>query len=50
MIYLILDHFYGEHGHYGYENPLFRAIVATLLSFVVVWLAAPKAIRLLMKG
>jgi phospho-N-acetylmuramoyl-pentapeptide-transferase len=49
LIYVILDHFYGKQGHYGYENALFRAIIAVLLSFTVVWLCAPRVIRLLIK-
>jgi phospho-N-acetylmuramoyl-pentapeptide-transferase len=34
---------------YAYESPLFRATIALLLSFALVWLLAPRVIRTLVK-
>jgi phospho-N-acetylmuramoyl-pentapeptide-transferase len=36
-------------GNYGYQNPLFRATIAILLSYAIVWLTAPRIIRLLIR-
>lgn len=47
MIYHLLQYWLGSQGHYGYENPLFRGTVAILVSFLIVWLAGPRVIRLL---
>ena len=54
MIYLLLRYFtekgfFGLEGHYGYENPLFRATAAILLSFAVVWSLGPYVIRVLVR-
>ena len=54
MIYLLLRYFtqegfFGLEGHYGYENPLFRATAAILLSFGVVWSLGPFVIRVLVR-
>jgi phospho-N-acetylmuramoyl-pentapeptide-transferase len=47
LIYHLLQYWLGSQGHYGYENPLFRGTVAVLVSFLIVWLAGPRFIRLL---
>lgn len=47
MIYHLLQHFLSPHGHYGYENPLFRAVIAVMVAFFIVWIMGPKVIRLL---
>lgn len=47
MIYHLLE--YLLEGHYGYENPLFRAVFAILVSFAVVWVFGPAVIRYLIK-
>lgn len=47
MIYLLLERYVG--GHYGYQNPLFRAVVAILVSFLFVWMMGPPVIRILVK-
>ncbi len=49
MIYHLLDYLLGGQGHYGYENPLFRAVFAILVSFAVVWLFGPAVIRYLIR-
>lgn len=36
-------------GHYFYESALFRAAMAILLAFLVVWALAPRVIRILVK-
>src|ERR1043166_9122980 len=36
-------------GNYFYQNPLFRAIIAILLAFAIVWLFGPRFIRLLIR-
>jgi len=43
VIYLLLQRLI--QGHYGYENPLFRATIAILISFLVVVLLGPRVIR-----
>jgi phospho-N-acetylmuramoyl-pentapeptide-transferase len=45
VIYHLLDYLFP--GNYGYQNPLFRAILAVLLAFVLVWLPGPRFIRML---
>lgn len=47
MIYHLLKHFLSPHGHYGYENPLFRGVIAVMVGFLIVWLMGPRVIRLL---
>jgi len=52
VIYHLLQFFvekryFGLEGHYGYENPLFRATIAILVAFLVVLMLGPRAIRLL---
>ncbi|MFQ5428943.1 MAG: phospho-N-acetylmuramoyl-pentapeptide-transferase [Phycisphaerae bacterium] len=47
MIYHLLKHLIK--GHYGYENPLFRATVAILVAFLVVWTLGPSVIRWLIR-
>lgn len=43
-----LQRFLGLQGrHYAYENPLFRATIAILFAFLLVWLFAPRFIRFL---
>ncbi len=49
MLYHLLEYVLGPHGHYGYENSLFRAIIAVLLAFFIVWLLGPRVIRLLIQ-
>ena len=47
MLYHLLR--YLLEGHYAYENPLFRATLAILVAFGVVWLAGPWVIRVLVR-
>lgn len=49
MIFHLLQHYFSERGHYGYENPLFRGIVAVLFAFFLVWLLGPRVIRMLIR-
>lgn len=46
MIYHLLEYLFP--GNYGYQNPLFRAILAMLLAFFVVWALGPRFIRALL--
>lgn len=48
MLYHILEMLFPGR-HYAYENPLFRATVAILLGFLTALIAAPPAIRALVK-
>jgi phospho-N-acetylmuramoyl-pentapeptide-transferase len=45
VIYHLLKYYFP--GNYGYQNPLLRGMVAVLLGFLVVWLMAPRVIRML---
>ncbi len=47
MLYHLLQHYI--QGHYAYENPLFRGIVAALFCFMFVLLLMPRVIRQLMR-
>lgn len=46
MLYHLCD-FLLEGRPYGYQNPLFRAVLAILVAFIIVWLLAPRTIRYL---
>ena len=47
--YFVEQGYFGLEGHYGYENPLFRATAAILLAFLVVWGLGPRVIRFLIR-
>jgi len=49
VIYHLLQELFGDQRHYGYENPLFRATLAILVSFLVVWAFGPRVIRYLVR-
>lgn len=53
MIYHILwslrESFTYKLGFYAYEDVMFRAVVAALLSFAIAWLSGPRIIRWLMR-
>ena len=48
MLYLLF-HWLTEGKPYAYSSPLFRATVAVMLGFVIVWLLAPPVIRMLVR-
>ncbi len=47
VLFHLLDHYF-EGANYFYQNPLFRAIIAILVAFLVVWMLGPRFIRALM--
>lgn len=47
MIYHLLNLFI--EGNYGYQNPLFRASVAILLGYFIVWMLGPIVVKMLIK-
>ncbi len=49
MLYHWLEHLNKDGLHYGYQNPLFRATVAILVAFFVVWAIGPFTIRALVR-
>ena len=49
MLYHLLEYMNEEGLHYGYQNPLFRATVAILVAFFVVWGFGPVTIRALVR-
>ncbi|RMF82902.1 MAG: phospho-N-acetylmuramoyl-pentapeptide-transferase [Planctomycetota bacterium] len=48
MLYLLFDWLL-EGAPYAYKSPLFRATIAVLLAFAIVWALAPGVIRLLVR-
>lgn len=48
MLYHLLDHLLGGRD-YAYQNALFRAWLAIIISFLVVWALGPRVIRLLVR-
>ncbi len=49
MLYELSDWWAGGNTDYAYGSPLFRATMAALLAFLVVWSLAPRVIRTLMR-
>ena len=51
MLYLFFDWLIegGPGQHWAYQSPLFRATIAILLGFFIVWLFGPRVIRLLVR-
>ncbi len=53
MIYHILwslrESFTYKLGFYAYEDVMFRAVIAALVSFAIAWLSGPRIIRWLMR-
>lgn len=49
MLYHLLEYLNVEGRFYGYQNPLFRASVAILVAFFVVWGLGPATIRALVR-
>ena len=50
MIYLLLQYLFSTDGrHYGFEQPIFRGLLACLTAFLVILLMGPPVIRYLVK-